>query len=590
LDKLKVIDDYLDDAWWTKENANIDKSVMAMNNRLAEQDVKQWWLSRIYTDKIRNAYSNGLFHIHNLGHLTTYCVGWNLEDLQKIGFKGAPGKQTSGPAKHFRSMLGQIYNFMFTLQGEAAGAQAFSNFDSYLAPFVSYDGLSQDDVDQGIQEFLFNMNVATRVGGQPPFTNITLDQTIPKFMEDDYTIRGGEYTDDTYGSFDKEISMINEAWWKARIKGDFVGRVQPFPIETLNVTKDFDWEDELLFKAVALRGTPYFSNFINSDMNPEDVRSMCCRLRIDNTVLNKRGGGFFGASPLTGSVGVVTLNMPMIAYNTKDEDRFLETIDHGMELAMESLQLKRAVLERMTTNNMYPYSKVYLDSVYQRFGKYWENHFSTIGLVGMNEACLNLIDEDIASSSGLDLAVRTLDFMRDKALELQDKTNAMVNIEATPAEGTAYRLAMNDRKTYGRDLITAGTRDTPYYTNSTHLPVDTDEGLGFYLNHQDKLQPKYTGGTVFHIWNGEVVPQWEAVSNLVRRVATNYSLNYFTYSPTTSVCPTHGFLSGEQPICPKCGSECEVWQRVTGFFAPVKQWNAGKKQEFQERHHFTVMP
>jgi ribonucleoside-triphosphate reductase len=385
------------------------------------------------------------------------------------------------------------------------------------------------------------------------------------------------------------MNMLNAAWWKQRIAGDGEGRPQPFPIETLNVTEDFNWDDELLFKAVSMRGAPYFSNFINSDMNPEDVRSMCCRLRIDNTVLNKRGGGFFGSSPLTGSIGVVTLNLPLIAYTSKNEIEFFEKIEKYMEVAKRSLELKRVQLEGLTKNiKLYPYSMVYLDSIVKRFGEYWKNHFSTIGLVGMNEACLNLIGEDISSPSGHDLAQRVLDFMRMVCLRFQEETGNMYNLEATPAESTAYKLARNDKARHS-NIITAGIKEAPYYTNSSQLPVGLDKPLGFHLSHQDKLQPKYTGGTVLHIWNGEVTPRWEAVSNLVKRVASRYTLNYFTYSPTTSLCPIHHYIAGEHNTCPKCGGPTEVWTRVTGYLSPVSQWNIGKKQEFKERHHFTIV-
>lgn len=586
VDTNKIINEYLDGAWWTRENSNIDRSVMALNNRLAEAAIKKWWLTQIYDEEIRRAYKDRLFHIHNLGHKTVYCVGWNIEDLLLKGFKGRLGRQTSGPAKHLRSALGHVYNFLYVLQGEAAGAQALSNFDTYLAPFIAKDGLNQEQVEQIIQEFIFEMNVPTRVGGQQPFTNITLDQTMPKFIENDNVIIGGELTDDTYGSFQREMDMFNEAWWKCRIEGDYEGRTQPFPIETLNATKDFNWEDETLFKAIALRGSPYISNFINSDMNPEDVRSMCCRLKIDNTILEKRGGGYFGSSPLTGSIGVVTMNLPLMAYLSKDEDIFFEILETAMDIAIRSLLIKRETIERNILNGLYPYSRVYLESVNERFGKYWKNHFSTIGLVGMNEAILNLFDTDILSKTGLMFTLRVLNFMRERALQYQEETGDMVNLEATPAESTSYRLAMEDRRQYP-DIITAGG-DVPYYTNSTQIPVNTDMSLGEYLLHQNQIQPLYTGGTVFHIWNGETVPPWRAVSHILKRVAENYELPYYTYSPTTSVCPVHGFISGEHWTCPNCGKKCEVWQRVTGYFSPVHLWNDGKQQEFKERVNFSI--
>lgn len=589
LDTNKIINDFVNDAWWAKENSNIPYSIMSLNNKIAERAHAYYWLSEVYTPEIRKGFDDRLFHIHNLGHLTTYCVGWNTEDILLKGFKGQPGRQTSKPAKHFRAALGQMYNYLYTLQGEAAGAEALNNFDTYLAPFIFYDRLDQNEVDQCIQEFIFNMNVPTRVGGQQPFTNITMDQRVPKFMSEEKTVRGGKYTKYTYGDFQDEIEMLNNAWWKQRIKGDGDGRPQPFPIETLNVTEEFDWDDELLFRAVALRGTPYFSNFLNTDMNPEDVRSMCCRIRINNTVLNRRGGGFFGSSPLTGSIGVTTLNLPLIAYLSKDEDKFFELISYALELMKQSLELKRTEIEKNTiaSPSLYPFSKLYLDGVYERFGEYWKNHFSTIGLVGMNEACLNLIGEGIDSEAGLKLSVKVLNFLRQKALEFQEETDNMWNIEATPAEGTAYRLAMMDKAQYP-DIIVSGIDKAPYYTNSTQLPVGLDKSLGYHLNHQNKLQPLYTGGTVFHVWNGERSSWWEGVSKLVRRIAEGTELSYYTYSPTTSVCPVHGLMSGEVWECPHCGAVMEVWQRITGYFSPVNQWNAGKVQEFSERIHFKV--
>ena len=585
-----IIENFINKTTWeTEENANIPYSIMSLNNDLAEAAYKEYWLTKLYTKPIIKGYKDGLFHIHNLGFLSVYCVGWNIEDILLKGFKGQKGRQSSSPAKHFRTALGHIYNFLYTLQGEAAGAEALSNFDTYLAPFISYDNLKQREVDQAIQEFIFNMNIPTRVGGQQPFTNITLDQVVPKFMGEMPVIIAGKHTNDVYGSFQDEMDMLNKGWWKQRIVGDAVGRAQPFPIETLNVTDKFNWEDETLFRAVALRGSPYFANFINSDMNPEDVRSMCCRLRIDNTVLNKRGGGYFGASPLTGSIGVVTMNLPLIAYRTKDKGRFLELLEEGMEIAKDSLEIKRKIIERCIggSNTLYPYSKVYLEDVHKRFGEYWKNHFSTIGLIGMNEACLNLFGEDITTKESSKFSMSVLNFMRDVVLDFQSETDNMYNLEATPAESTSFRLAIRDKTRYP-DIITAGTEEAPYYTNSSQIPVGMDKPLGFYLKHQSKLQTLYTGGTVFHIWNGENTPSWRGVSKMIRRVAENYELPYYTYSPVTSLCPIHGFISGEHWTCPTCGGDCEVWQRVVGYFSEVSLWNKGKRQEFKERKRFEV--
>ena len=590
-DTNDVIDEYLSGAWWVKDNANIPFSIMSLNNKLAEKAHKRYWLTKVYTDDVREAYKTRLFHIHNLGHLTTYCVGWDTEEILLRGFKGQPGRQSSRPPKHFRAALGQVYNFLYTLQGEAAGAEALNNFDTYLAPFIAYDNLDQGEVDQCIQEFVYNMNVPTRVGGQQPFTNITLDQTVPKHMAEENAIRGGKADQNTYADYQDEMDMLNAAWWKQRIAGDADGRPQPFPIETLNVTKDFNFEDELLFKAVALRGAPYFANYANEliDMSPEDARSMCCRIRIDNRELVKRGGGFFGAHPLTGSIGVVTMNMPLIAYLTKDEDTFFELLGDSMDIAKDTLQLKRDFIEGKTsdTPTLYPYSKLYLDSVHQRFGKYWMNHFSTIGLVGMNEACLNLFGEGIQNQQGLDFSIKTLNFMRDKALQYQEETDNMFNIEATPAETTSFDLALADKKQF-RMIKTSGTKKVPYYTNSTQLPVGLEESLGFFLNHQNNLQKLYTGGTVFHIWNGENQSYWEGVAKLLQRSLYNTQIPYMSYTPTTSVCQNHGLMSGEFWTCPTCGLNCEVWSRVTGYFSPISRWNDGKRQEFRERTHFSI--
>jgi len=586
------INEFINGAWWSRENANIPFSIMSLNNKIAEKAHKRYWLTEVYNEDIRQAYKTRLFKIHNLGHLTTYCVGWNTEDIILKGFKGQPGRHSSRPPKHFRVALGQIYNFLYTLQGEAAGAEALNNFDTYLAPFIYYDKMSQEDVDQCIQEFIFNMNVPTRVGGQQPFTNITLDQRVPKHMENDSVIIAGKYMDDVYGNFQEQMDMLNKAWWKQRLSGDADGSPQPFPIETLNVTKDFDWGDETLFKAVALRGSPYFANYVspNIDTSPEDARSMCCRLRIDNRELQKRGGGFFGAHPLTGSIGVVTMNMPLIAYLSKDEGAFFGLLDHALEIGRDSLELKREFIEARTASNptLYPFSKIYLQSVYDRFGEYWINHFSTLGLVGMHEACLNLFGEGIETDSGLKFSINVLNHMRDRALEFQQETDHMYNAEATPAESTSHTLAKYDKQQFPR-IIASGNKMGWFYTNSSQLPNDYDAPLSTYLSHQNQLQPLYTGGTVFHIWNGEAASWWEGVAKLVRRVLVNTELPYLTYTPTTSVCPTHGIMGGEVPVCPYCGQNNEIWTRVTGYFSVVSQWNDGKRQEFKIRHHFSLI-
>jgi len=594
LSDADLVDQYLEiEDWRVKENSNMSYSLQGLNNYLSSTVVAKYWISRIYPQYIADAHFSGDMHIHDLGVLGAYCVGWNLEDLLNSGFGGVGGKIESKPAKHFRTALGHIVNFFYTLQGEAAGAQAFSTFDTYLAPFIHYDGLEQKDVEQALQEFFFNMNVPTRVGFQTPFTNVTLDLTVPDFMKDDPVIVGGKVMDKTYGDMKAEMEMFNLAFAEVMSRGDAKGRVFTFPIPTYCVTKDFDWGSrvvEKIFELTAKYGVPYFSNFVNSDMKPEDVRSMCCRLRIDNRELAKKGGGFFGANPLTGSIGVVTLNLPRIGYLAKDEAEFFERLQRLMEVARDSLEIKRKVLERFTEKGLYPYSKFYLKGVKQQFGKYWRNHFSTIGIVGLNEAILNLLGTSIASAEGTEFAVRVLTFMRERLLEFQEDGESMFNLEATPAEGTSYRLARIDKRKYP-DIVAANEKHlangaAPFYTNSSQLPVDFDGDLFEALEHQDRLQTLYTGGTVFHIFLGERVHSWKAAAELIRKVAWNSHLPYFTLTPTFSICPSHGYLSGERKECPTCGARCEVYSRVVGYLRPVDQWNDGKQAEFAIRHTF----
>ena len=533
-------------------------------------------------------------HIHDLGVLGPYCVGWDVSDLLLSGFGGVSGKIESKPAKHFRTALGQVVNFFYTLQGEAAGAQAFSNFDTYLAPFIKYDNLNQKDVEQALQEFFFNMNVPTRVGFQTPFTNLTLDLTVPSFMKNEAVIYNGKVTNDTYGEMTKEMEMFNIAFAKVMAQGDSKGRVFTFPIPTYNITKDFDWESpvsQAIFEVTAKYGVPNFSNFVNSDLKPEDVRSMCCRLRIDNRELRKRGGGFFGANPLTGSIGVVTLNIPRVGYLSKDEDEFFEKLGGLMDVAKSSLEIKRKVLEGFTENGLYPYSKRYLRHIREATGKYWKNHFSTIGIVGVNEAVLNLLGQNIATKEGQAFAVKTLTFMRKRISEYQEETGDIYNLEATPAEGTAYRLARIDQKRY-RDIIFANQKHVksehaePFYTNSSQLPVDFAGDLFEALEHQESLQTLYTGGTNFHIFLGERLPSWKSAAELVKKVAWNTTLPYFTLTPTFSICPNHGYTTGEHKQCPVCGANSEVYSRVVGYLRPVDQWNNGKQEEFAMRKTF----
>jgi anaerobic ribonucleoside-triphosphate reductase len=594
LSQADLVDQYLEmEDWRVKENSNMSYSLQGLNNYLSSTVIAKYWIGRIYPPNIAEAHFSGDMHIHDLGVLGPYCVGWDIKDLLLTGFGGVPGKIESVPAKHFRTALGQVVNFFYTLQGEAAGAQAFSNFDTYLAPFIRHDGLSQKEVEQALQEFFFNMNVPTRVGFQTPFTNVTLDLKVPDFMKDEPVIIGGKVMDTTYGEMEKEMEMFNIAFAEVLSKGDAKGRVFTFPIPTYCITKDFSWESPVsqkIFEVAAKYGAPYFSNFVNSDMKPEDVRSMCCRLRIDNRELRKRGGGFFGANPLTGSIGVVTLNLPRLGYLAKDEDEFFERLEALMEIAKDSLEIKRKVLEQFTEKGLYPYSRRYLRGVKETFGKYWKNHFSTIGLVGMNEAIQNLFGYTIATPEGLEFAAKVLNFMREKLADFQEETGNIYNLEATPAEGASYRLARIDKRKYP-DIIVANEKHLargaePFYTNSSQLPVDHEADLFEALEHQDRLQTLYTGGTVFHIYLGERLYSWRAAAELVRKVAWNFRLPYFTLTPTFSICPTHGYISGEHKQCPRCGASCEVYSRVVGYLRPVDQWNDGKQAEFAIRRTF----
>lgn len=580
-DNIALIDNYLKQLdWKVRENSNMSYSIQGLNNYIASEVSKTYWLHKIYNEKIRNAHLSGDIHIHDLNIIAVYCVGWDLKDLLMEGFQGVKGKVESAPAKHFRTALGQVVNFMYTMQGEAAGAQAFSNFDTLLAPFIRYDRLSYEQVKQSMQEFVFNMNVPTRVGFQTPFTNITMDLNVPSYYADHPVIIGGELMEETYKEFQPEMDMLNKAFFEIMMEGDASGRVFSFPIPTYNITKDFDWDNENikgLWKMTAKYGIPYFSNFINSDMSPEDARSMCCRLRIDNRELEYRGGGLFGSNPLTGSVGVVTINLPKLADNSKTKEEFLEKLAVQMETAKESLEIKRNLLEDLTDKNLYPYTKFYLRDIKARFGVYWKNHFSTIGLIGMNEACENLFGKNIGSKEGKQFALEVMDFMRAKIIEFQKETGNNYNLEATPGEGTSYRLAKLDKN-----------HKYKYFTNSTQLPVNYSDDIFEVLEHQDDLQTKYTGGTVVHIFAGERITNMETIKNLVKKVCNNYKLPYFTFSPTFSTCPNHGYIAGEHFKCPECGADCEVYSRIVGYIRPVSQWNKGKQMEFQNRKTFEI--
>ena len=591
---VKLVDDYLKQLdWQVKENSNMTYSVQGLNNYISSAISKNYWLNKIYTPEIKYAHENGDIHIHDLNLISTYCVGWDLKDLLMEGFTGVDGKIKCAPAKHFRTALGQIVNFLYTMQGEAAGAQAFSNFDTLLAPFVKYDKLEYAQVKQAMQEFVFNLNVPTRTGFQTPFTNITMDMTVPSYYADHPVIIGGELMEDTYKEFQHEMNLINKAYFEIMMQGDCTGKVFTFPIPTYNVTKDFDWDNpelEGLWEMTAKYGIPYFSNFINSDMNPEDARSMCCRLRIDNRELEYRGGGLFGSNPLTGSVGVVTINLPRIGYLAKNEAEFFRMLCRNMELARESLEIKRKVIEDYTDKNLYPYTKFYLRDIKARHGSYWKNHFSTIGLVGMNEACENLTGKNIGTDEGREFALKVMDYMRNMISNFQKETGNNYNLEATPAEGTTYRLARLDKQKF--DAIKCANQHEyengakPFYTNSTQLPVNYTDDIFELLDKQDELQSKYTGGTVVHIFAGERVYDTKVVKNLVKKVCENYKLPYFTFSPTFSICPEHGYVAGEHFTCPDCGSACEVFSRVVGYISPVNQWNEGKKEEFAMRKTF----
>ncbi|MCD6138366.1 MAG: ribonucleoside triphosphate reductase [Deltaproteobacteria bacterium] len=594
--EVNLVDQYLKKIdWKIHENSNMDYSLQGLNNYISSEVSKIYWLNEIYPPEIKKAHTDGDFHIHDLSILSVYCVGWDLFDLLTEGFKGVSGKVESRPAKHLRSALGQVVNFFYTLQGEAAGAQAFSNFDTLLAPFIRYDNLTYKEIKQALQEFIFNINVPTRVGFQTPFTNVTLDVTVPDYYANQGVIIGGEMQKETYSQFQKEMDLFNKAFLEVMAEGDAKGRVFTFPIPTYNITTEFDWENPKLndlWEMTAKYGVPYFSNFINSEMNPEDARSMCCRLRIDNRELEMRGGGLFGSNPLTGSIGVVTINMPRIGYLSRTEGEFIMRLEKMMLLAKESLEIKRKVLERFTEGSLYPYTKYYLRMVKERFNAYWKNHFSTIGLLGMNEACLNLFGCDIAEQEGHTFTTKVLDFMRDKLIEFQKETGNNYNLEATPAEGTSYRLAKLDKKKYP-DIICANEEEyrkfkvPVFYTNSSQLAVNFTDDIFEALDLQDDIQTKYTGGTVFHVYVGERIDNPGAVKLLVRRICEKYRLPYFTLTPTFSVCPAHGYFAGEHQSCPKCGRPCEIYSRVVGYLRPVKQWNRGKQEEFKMRKTFS---
>ncbi|NMC29079.1 MAG: ribonucleoside triphosphate reductase [Pelolinea sp.] len=553
LDGEKLIEDYLQETdWRVSENSNLNYSLQGLNFYLASSIASQYWLNKIYPPEVCDSHTNGALHLHDLGALSVYCCGWDLLDLLVQGFCGVSAKVESSPPKHLRTALGQLVNFFYTLQGESAGAVAVSNFDTLLAPFVRHDGLDYAQVKQTVQEFVFNMNVPTRVGFQTPFSNITFDLVVPEIFRNQPIVIGGEYQDTTYGEYQPEMDLINRAFAEVMLAGDAKGRVFTFPIPTYNLNQKFDWDSELLEPIWAMTGKygiPYFANFINSDMNPDDVRSMCCRLRLDNRELRKRMGGIFASTPLTGSIGVVTVNLPRIAYLSKGEQEFQKELLRLMEISRTSLEIKRKLLEQFMDQQLYPYAAFYLKSVKMQTGNYWSNHFSTIGLIGMNEACQMITGFGFDTDKGKEFAERTMDFMLKEINRFQIETGHLYNLEATPAEGASYRLARIDRKNYP-DIIASGSSETPYYTNSTQLPVGFSDDLFAVLDHQDSLQTRYTGGTVLHIFLGEQIDDWKQVRRLVRTVAENYHLPYFTLTPTFSICPVHGYIPGAHTYCP----------------------------------------
>jgi len=597
IDSDEIVGNYLNGSdWRIKENSNMAYSLQGLNNHVASEISKTYWLNKCYPREARNAHNAGDIHIHDLSLLAPYCVGWDLYDLLVKGFRGVAGKVASTPARHLQTALGQLVNFLYTLQGESAGANAVSNFDTLLAPFVWADKLNYKEVKQAMQGFLFNMNIPTRVGFQSPFSNITLDLQPSPALKDQAAIVGGEVTSKKYGDFQKEMNLINQAFAEVMFEGDAEGRVFTFPIPTYNITKDFDWNNETLkpiWEMTAKYGVPYFSNFVNSDMKPEDVRSMCCRLRLSNKELRKRGGGLFGSNPLTGSCGVVTINMARIGYFSKNEKEFFERLTKLMEISRNSLLTKRQILERLSEQGLYPYSRFYLSGIKERFGSYWKNHFNTIGLLGLNEGLLNLMKIDIGTTRGKKFALKVLDFMREKIANYQKEDNELFNLEATPAEGTTYRFASLDKKLYPKikvaneeEIRKNGAK--PYYTNSSQLPVGYTDDIFEALELQDELQTKYSGGTVLHGFLGESLPNGQMAKILVKKIAENYHLPYYTLTPTFSVCQSHGYLKGEQPVCPECGASTEVFSRIVGYLRPVQQWNPGKQSEFEDRKEFKM--
>ena len=582
LDYKELVDNYVKVTdWRVKENSTVTYSVGGLILSNSGAITANYWLSEIYDEEVANAHKNADLHIHDLSMLTGYCAGWSLRQLIEEGLGGVPGKITSSPAKHLATLCNQMVNFLGIMQNEWAGAQAFSSFDTYLAPFVRVDNLSYGEVKKCIESFIFGVNTPSRWGTQAPFSNITLDWTVPADLAVKPAIVGGKPMDFTYGDCKKEMDMVNKAFIETMIEGDANGRGFQYPIPTYSITSDFDWSEtennRLLFEMTAKYGTPYFSNYVNSDMEPSDVRSMCCRLRLDLRELRKKSGGFFGSGESTGSVGVVTINMPRIAYLSKDENEFFRRLDKMMDISARSLKVKRTVITKLLEEGLYPYTKRYLGS--------FDNHFSTIGLIGMNEVGLNAnwLRKDMTHRETQEFTKKVLNHMRERLSDYQEEYGDLYNLEATPAESTSYRLAKHDKARYPDIITAAGDCGTPYYTNSSHLPVGYTEDIFTALDIQDELQTLYTSGTVFHAFLGEKLPDWRSAAALVRKIADNYKLPYYTISPTYSVCRDHGYIPGEQYTCPKCGQTTEVYSRITGYYRPVQNWNDGKAQEFRDR-------
>lgn len=591
-----LVKEYLEGAdWRIRENANGGFSLAGLNAYIASDISAEFWLNEIYTEEIRKAHISGAMHIHDLSTISAYCVGWDLQDFLRVGFTGVRGKISCRPPKHFRSALGQLVNVMFSLQGEAAGAQAVSSFDTLLAPFIRHDKMTYEQVKQSLQEAIYSLNTPTRASGQAPFTNVTVDLICPSILKDVPVVIGGEEQETTYGQYQEEMDIFNRAFADVMMEGDASGQPFSFPIATVNLYKEIDWESPRfnpVWEMTAKYGLPNFANYINSDLSPDDARSMCCRLKLNVSELRKRGGGLFGANPLTGSIGVVTINLPRLAYDSSNEDEFFVHLAKTMDIAKDSLVLKRKAVEEFTEKGLYPYSAFYLRAVKERFGQYWANHFLTIGLVGGRETCLNLIGEDIISEKGKAFAEKVLDFMRERSIKYQEETGYMFNLEATPAESTSFRLALLDRRS-GRDMIYANGKATSadevvYYTNSTQAPVGWTDNLFEVLDHQDSLQTKYTGGTTVHCFLAEKVSDIVAVRTLIKTIAENYHIPFFTITPTFSTCATHGYVAGEVKQCPVCGEETLIWTRVVGYLRPVSAWNIGKQKEYEDRKEFKI--